>query len=69
VLGSATAATSATHRFAHPESACHVGFASYALQPLPAPDHAVSVASRVPVSLFWTSVVPPTATVAGADAG
>jgi hypothetical protein len=35
-LGSATAETSATVRFAQPVSDCHVGFASYLLQPAPA---------------------------------
>src|SRR5437899_7690935 len=69
VLGSATAATSATLRVKQPGSACHAGFASYVLQPLPAPAHTVSVASRVPVLTDRKSVVPPTATAVGTDAG
>ena len=57
--GSATAETSATERRAQPESVCHDGFASYALHPLPAPLHAVSVHPRLPPPTV--SDVPPTA--------
>src|SRR6266849_2751356 len=48
VLGSATAATSATVRSEHPTSCCQLGLAMYALQPLPEPLHTVSMALRVP---------------------
>ena len=46
MLGSATADTSATVRFAQPVSFCQLGFALYAEQPLPAPDQADSVQPR-----------------------
>src|SRR5690348_14008469 len=59
VAGSATAATSAIERRLHPASCCHAGLAIYALQPLPAPLHAVSDQPRALPSR--RSVVPPTA--------
>ena len=59
VFGSATAETSATVRLAQPESVCQAGFASYALQPLPAPLHALSVQPRRAAAAV--SDVPPTA--------
>jgi hypothetical protein len=59
VLVLATAETSATVRFVHPESVCHEGLASTMLQPLPAPDHAVS---DHPLALLAAvSAVPPAA--------
>src|SRR5581483_1589685 len=69
VLGSATAETSATLRREQLASVCHAGLASYALQPLPAPLHAVSVAFRVPVAVNCCRLVPPTAVTYGDDAG
>ena len=59
VLGSATAATSATVRRAQPVSCCQVGLGSYDEQPLPAPLQTVSVQPRAFVAFF--SDVPPTA--------
>src|SRR5690348_7895193 len=67
VAGSATAETSATVRLAQPGSDCQVGLAKTVLQPLPAPDQAVSVQPRV-VGLS-TRCVPPTAVTFGDDAG
>ena len=61
VLGSATAATSASVRLAHPGSACQDGFGNKKLHPLPAPLHATSDALRVPVFESWLRLVPPTA--------
>src|SRR4029077_410150 len=59
VFGSASAETSVTVRRMHPESFCQFGFGSYALQPLPAPLHTVSLL-RV-LFAFSVRVVPPTA--------
>src|ERR671930_2046024 len=59
VFGSATAETSATVRREQPVSVCQAGFASNALQPLPAPLHALSVQPRV--DELRVSEVPPTA--------
>ena len=58
-LGSASAETSATVRLAQPVSCCQDGLGSYDEQPLPAPDHALSVQPRELDA--WVSVVPPTA--------
>src|SRR5205814_1744407 len=69
VLGSATAATSATVRRPHPASCCQSGFAMYTLQPLPEPLQTVSTALRSPVLVAWLSVVPPTAIVYPEAAG
>src|SRR5436305_8212888 len=67
VLVLATADTSATVRLAQPESVCHDGFGSTTLQPLPAPDHAVS---DQPLALLaCVSAVPPAAVTYGDDAG
>jgi hypothetical protein len=59
VLGFASAETSTTALRAQPASTCQVGFASKALQPLPAPLQAVSDC-RV-LSGLSERVVPPTA--------
>src|SRR5437660_825099 len=59
VFESASAETSVTVRRMHPESFCQFGFGSYALQPLPAPLHTVSLL-RV-LFAFSVRVVPPTA--------
>src|SRR5215510_15428295 len=67
VLGSATAATSATMRVVHPVSCCQLGFGSVALQPLLEPPHAVSVQPRRLAAV--ASVVPPTAVMFGDDDG
>ena len=67
VFGSATAETSASVRFAQPVSVCQLGLANTALQPLPAPLHAVSAQPRaVPERV---RLVPPTAVTCGDDAG
>jgi hypothetical protein len=52
---------------AQPESFCHAGFGSNAEQPLPAPDHAVSLQPRA--LLADVSVVPPTPVTYCDDAG
>src|SRR4051812_43116330 len=68
VFGSATALTSATVRRAQAGPVCHGWLAaSYAEQPLPAPDHALSAQPRVDVSR--ASFVPPTAITYGEAAG
>src|ERR1700687_2651779 len=59
VSAAASRATSDTVRPMHPESVCHEGLGSYALQPLPAPLHTVSLL-RV-LFEFRVRVVPPTA--------
>src|SRR5262249_26017722 len=59
VLGSAIAEPSATVRFEQPLSVCHAGLGSYALHPLPAPLHAVSLQPRAFELL--EREVPPTA--------
>ncbi len=59
MLGLATAETSATVRRAQPVSFCHEGLATYAEQPEPAPDQALSVQPRALEARL--SVVPPTA--------
>ena len=53
------AETSATVLRAQPASVCQLGFAMYALHPLPAPLHAVSVQPRE--LLAFVRLVPPTA--------
>src|SRR5690349_7184816 len=68
VFGSATAETSATVRRAQPVSVCQAGLGSKALQPLPAPLHALSRQPRVVVA-SRVSEVPPTAVTFGEDAG
>jgi len=50
-----------------PVSCCHVGLLTYAEQPLPPPDQAVSVKPRVVLDRF--SVVPPTSTTYWEEAG
>src|ERR1700759_5674066 len=67
VLGSATAAISATIRLAHPVSCCQLGLGNVALHPLLEPIHAVSVQPRALLAV--ASVVPPTATTLGDDDG
>src|SRR5579872_1127279 len=72
VLGSASAATSATVRAGQPLSSCHDGFGMYWLQPLPAPDGCGPLQVPVPQTVSdhdrprfgfpsLVSVVPPTA--------
>src|SRR3954452_19327412 len=68
VLGSATADTSATVRRAQPVSVWYDGFASKALQPLPAPSHADSLQPRA-VPAARVRDVPPTAVRNGDAAG
>src|SRR5437764_10560350 len=75
VFGSATAATSATVRLAHPVSFCHVGLAEYAKQPEPAPPlllaavpHTVSTQPRA-FAVDLVNAVPPTAITLGDAAG
>src|SRR5258706_9866159 len=68
VLGSATAETSASIRCAQPVSCCQDGFPKYALQPLPAPLHALSVQPRL-VPAAPMRLVPPTATTCPSAAG
>src|SRR5690348_17229642 len=67
VLGSATAETSATVRFAQPVSVCQLGLAYVVLQPEPAPLHTVSLQPRAVAAV--RSEVPPTAITCGDDAG
>src|SRR5947207_5222047 len=67
VLGSATAATSATVRPVHPVSCCQLGLSNTKLQPLPAKVQAVSVQPRKVNEVV--SVVPPTAVTAPDDDG
>src|SRR6186997_2733688 len=67
VAASATAATSAFIRRGQPVSVWKGGLAMTLLQPLPPDRHAVSAHPRVDPDR--TSVVPPTASTCGADAG
>src|SRR5450830_643689 len=65
VFGSATAAASVTVRWEHPVSFCQVGLLTYAEQPDPVPDQAVSD-ERAPAEVSLR-LVPPTA-ITPADA-
>src|SRR4051794_12537868 len=69
VLGSGTAARSATARLPQPVgSVCQTGLGSMAERPLPAPSHAASLQPRG-VAASRVSVVPPTAVTLGDAAG
>ena len=67
MFGSDTDDTSASMRFVHFASVCQLGFAMYALQPLPPLFQAVSAHPRD--ELLFERDVPPTASTVGDVAG